>query len=68
MMQTNCARCFGQLGRRELLRESLLCADCDRQLLAMDVWREDLWLNPFDELELIGHCAKNSGDVDRGQS
>jgi hypothetical protein len=52
MTQTNCARCFIQLSRRELLRESLLCGDCERRLLALDVDHEDLRQLPLDSLDL----------------
>ena len=62
MTQTNCARCFSHLTRRELLRESLLCADCERRLLATDVEREEIRQLPFDEPDLTRFRPESSAD------
>jgi hypothetical protein len=62
MTQTNCARCFSHLTRRELLRESLLCTDCERRLLAMDVEREEIRQLPLDDLDLAGFRPDTMAD------
>lgn len=60
MTQTNCARCLARLGRRELLRESLLCNDCERLLLTPNVEWEELRQLPLDDLDLGGLRSQRS--------
>lgn len=49
MAQINCARCLLPLCRGELLRESLLCSDCEAYLLEIGAGNDDLCNALFDD-------------------